>query len=1319
MADSLLNLLFELMGGAFSLSQAAFRAIVNLPNGHRFALVVVLAAGLSLGIGQSVILFVNRIKPLRFCLSLLLNAILFAFGFLFLVFSTWLIGLLPGFARVPWGDLVDTLGLSYTPLLFSFLGAMPYLGVPILNLLSVWHLLAMVTGISAIAGVGSANAFTHVVLGWVVLQLLQGTIGQPIAELGRRMSRRVAGVDLVRRRSEVVERVQSGLAIGTPANGAQQADRLDANNREVSEGISKSISEGISAAAVSGSRLSVEPSQPIAEPGLQYGITAQASGAAALQLPSQDTETLGVRLENRVQGIPQIVRLAFILLGMVLLFVLVALLLRPIRLSLFGWYDSLPRFVRWIFDLSWIGIVALVFAGLLAPLETLGWWAGWFGDDLETQAELTVAPSQPSGAATASAALGIDRPDRYVVYLDGVGQSGEAYTPDIEDFLEALQPALPKNMELVRGLMLYSVRNQALVSDRPLAWVWRLADQMRWENPMALLGLMVNVRNAWIVAVSADKRYGPIYNQGIAQVIYNGLIRHGYQPGEGIPITLVGYSGGAQMSVASAPYLRRALEAEIEVISLGGVMSANNNFLKLEHLYHLVGDQDVVERLGPLLFPGRRKWFPLSYWNRAMRKGKISEISLGPMGHQVPGGIMDPNAYLPDGQSHLQKTIAQIRSILKGNFLVNTPPRPRQTSNYERYKQAEFNSYTYYPLAQTVDPQWYQPIAPWMGRLILPQPNERRLVRGVWFEVHHAPAGYESLVGQKVMLRWADHPAVKQWVRAVTHNVHFSVDAQYSSQYGGTIHPDRLNHWQQVGPLESLAGSHPVDDVVVMLVGDVEVGEWMSGRVDEWMSGRVDEWESQGEGQARDEESNSASANLASIASSTHPPIHPSTHPPILSITHTPSEITGRYYGLVQFEAPLAGSDRFQVRHFNRASRQFDGWAEGVRLPAVVLAQCYGSFPSTSEGLERSPLNETGWYIYGAKDATGTFVVQALAPRSLFRLQPDRVVFGRKASYRYIRQESWSKAVEQKGRIASVLCVGRRQTEDIRAAVEEWQVGDRVLVLHVYGGIGGNKKEPAAATPIFFGHFAYGVATVVHDPISDERRFEIQYYQVYTHNTDGINSGTLHWSRYMGDRQFGWAGTRPVCDILVKFDPFTGDYDIDGTRRSPLDNMIRQLEAMTARYRIGDGTGATYVGPANNCSQDANQALFASIRSLSQQIEANQSLLRPWLEQNPDRAMRYEQLLAVKEKLAHQLQPFGSPRSDWETNEFKLGTTLEDDPLRNLWIGLGSWRTLLPRKASDAIVKAFLEQGASVWVLRTNQIGGHDPDIEPIAPMTL
>jgi predicted Abi (CAAX) family protease len=1224
--DQLLTQIDDSIGGSFSLSQEAFKQIASLLEGQKTAFLIVLATGLSLAVGQSIILFINRVQPLRFIFSLLLNAILFTCGFLFLVFSTWLIGWLPGFVQMPWSDLVAVLGLSYAPLLFSFLAALPYAGVPILNVLSVWRLLAMVTGFSAIAEVSTVRAFAHVAFGWFALQLLERTIGQPIAKLGRQLAQRVAGVDLVNNRSELANIVRSGLETRILENPS--APSLETPESDLQ---------------------STAPSESIQMP---------QTAVASVQEPSKAISgSIAVRLSHLFQKIPQVIRLGLILLGMLLLFALVAILLRPIRESLFIWHESLPKLVRWIFDSIWIGVIALVFAGLLAPLEALGWWAGWYDDELETYNSTTPPPDRSS-----------DRPiTRYIIYLDGVGQSGEAYTPDVVEFIQALQAVLPEDVDFVRGLMMYSAFNRPLVADRPLAWVWRLADKMRWENPTALLGLMVNLRNAWIVAVSTDRRYGPIYNQGLTQVLYNSLMQRGYQPGSGVPITLIGYSGGGQMSVAVAPYLTQVLGTKIEVISLGGVMSGNNNFLKLAHLYHLVGDKDGVARLGSILFPGRWQLFALSYWNRAKRKGKISSLSLGSMGHQVPGGMMDPNALLPNGQSNLQHTIAVILSILQGRFLVATTHRPKPIANYERYKQADFNHYTYYPLNQTVDLQWYRPIAPWMGRLILPLTSERKQVRGVWFEVHHAANGYESLVGQTVMLRWMAHPSVTELVKAVTHDVHFSVDAEYSSQYGGNIHPERLNHWQQVDPLESLAGSHPNDDSIVMLEEEVRV----------------------------------------EVADR-----------PILRIAHQPVEITGRYYGLVRFERAIEGTDRFSVKHFNPSSRQFDGWTEIVRLPDVIRDR-NGSCPSTTRNLEQSSLNETGWYIYGAKDANGQFVVQALAPRSLFRLQPDRVVFGKKNSYRYIRQESWANAVAQKGRISSVLCVGNRHSEQIQSAIDDWKVGDRALLLHVYGGIGGKKKEPAAATPLFFGHFAYGLATVIRDPLSQELRFEIQYYQVYAHNPDGLTAGTLHWSRYMGDRQFGWLGSRPTCDISIKFEPFTGYFDINGMRRSALSNMLSQLEAMTSRYRIGDGTGATYVGPANNCAQDSNQALFASIRSLSQAIANNQTLLQTWLDRNSAQAQRYQQLLDVKVKLYRKLQSLGSPRADWENNEFNLGTTLEDEPLLNLWFGLGSWRTLLPRKASDTIVRVFLEQGASVWVVRTNQVGGQDLDIEPISPMTL
>lgn len=1236
---------WELIREVLSFNSEAFQTIVHLPDGMLLALLVVVLAGLSLSIGQSIILFINRIKPARFVFSLLLNAILFTFGFLFLVLSTWLICLLPWSVNVPFLTLMKVLGLSYAPLLFGFLGALPYVGVPILNLLSVWRLLTMVVGFSVVAGVSETIAITYVAFGWIVLQLLESTIGQPIAKFGKKLADSVAGVELATKGEELQEIIRS------------RTGQLSANPTITSE-----VRELIQASG----RSATDAAQAVAQK-----LASEPRTATELKVTQNiDTSDPIVQLEHGSRNIGEVIKWIASLLAMAIIFLLIFDLMRPIRDFFFGWYDELPKLFRLIFNLVWIGVVAIVFAGLLAPLESLGWWAGWYGDDLDVgQASCLSSPNPNPQTPTPNPQSSNPNPQklsRYIVYLDGIGQSGEEYTPDVEDFLTAFKAVLPQDIKFIQGLMMYSVLNKPLDEDRPLAFLWRLADKMRWSNPAALLGVVLNLRNVFIVAVSADQRYGPIYNQGIAQVLYNGLIAQGYQPGSGVPITLIGYSGGGEMSVAAGPYLKRATGASIDVISLGGVMSANNNFLKLEHLYHLVGEKDTVERIGPIIFPGRWKWFFLSYWNRAKRKGKISIISLGEVGHQVPGGMMDPNAFLPDGRSYLQQTIEVILQVLEGKALRADRSIKRKISHYDLYQQAEFTHPDYYPVNQTVDPSLYRPIGNWMGRLILPKPEQRQQVRGALLEIYHAPDNYQQLIGQVVNLRWSDHPLVQKMVKAVTKDVHFSVDAEYTSKYEGLIHPDRLNHWQQVDPLESLAGSHPTDDIIVMLNEPVIVEA-----------------------------------------------IDNSPAPYSLYISTTPVQITGRYYALVKFIKPISGTDKFRVWHFNKATRKFDGVEEIVRMPEVK-ADVNGCYPSTSRNIEKVSLNEQGWYIYGAKDNSGTFVVQSIAPRALLQLQPQEVIFGRKPGEKYIRKDAWADAKAKKGKVTSVLLspIGG----GIGEATADWQENDLALLIHTYGGIGGNKKEPAAVTPIFFGHFAFGVAKVFREPLADELTFDIRYHQVYTHNTDGIIAGTLHWSRYMGDRQFGWAGVRPVCDILIKLDAFTSFYELDGFQASPLTEMLRQLQVMTARYRIGDGTGGTYVGPANNCAQDSNQALFASLTQTAKFVQDHPEIITKLIEVSPEQGRRYQKLELLKKELKRELQPFGGPRSDWEKNEYNLGCTLEDNPIQNLLTGLGSWRTLLPRVASDTIAQTFLKYGATMWVLRTNQIGGYDFDIEPIAP---
>ncbi|MFO7628427.1 MAG: hypothetical protein R6W06_02705 [Prochlorococcaceae cyanobacterium] len=93
------------------------------------------------------ILFVNRVTPIRFALSLVVEAILLVVGFLFWALSTWLVARLAFAVPVRPAVVVLALGVAHAPQLLAFLGALPYLGVPWLTLLSLWTAIAFVVAL--------------------------------------------------------------------------------------------------------------------------------------------------------------------------------------------------------------------------------------------------------------------------------------------------------------------------------------------------------------------------------------------------------------------------------------------------------------------------------------------------------------------------------------------------------------------------------------------------------------------------------------------------------------------------------------------------------------------------------------------------------------------------------------------------------------------------------------------------------------------------------------------------------------------------------------------------------------------------------------------------------------------------------------------------------------------------------------------------------------------------------------------------------------------------------------------------------------------
>ncbi|MGI0487431.1 type II CAAX prenyl endopeptidase Rce1 family protein [Pantanalinema rosaneae CENA516] len=609
-------------------------------------------------------------------------------------------------------------------------------------------------------------------------------------------------------------------------------------------------------------------------------------------------------------------------------------------------------------------------------------------------------------------------------------------------------------------------------------------------------------------------------------------------------------------------------------------------------------------------------------------------------------------------------------------------------SHYAVTSRAPFNQLSYYPVKQTLPPDLYRPVGNWVGRLILPLVKEQQGQDWVWLEVYHAPPEATDLIGKRVKLTWSQNPEVQRYVAAVTRDVQFTPDVEALQQTTGNLYPQRLNGRTQVGPLQAIAGARPQDDVTVTL----------------------------------------EQATLTQQAETAE-----------LQIATEPLLETGRYYTLVKLLGTVqkakpqfipkdcpggrpCPSELFRVQHYNPATGKFDGKQETVRIPQQPI-DGFGVYASTPRELEASPAGTAGWYLYGAQDKTGLFTVQAIKPRSLFQLQPNRVILGAGKGLDYINYDNWSQTEHQQGTAHTVLIDKTAPTPE--AAIANWKEGDRALVMHLFGGRGGERGEPVAMGTVT-GHFSYGLATIVRDPFTKDLQFDLRYQQVYATNIEGVISGTNTWTNYMGNLQRGWLGTRPVTDVIVKLDAIAQDYDFGGTRLSPLAEFDRQLSVINARYRTGDGTGAANVTPATSCVQDSNQALFLTIQRIRETVAANPTI-QNWWSSHPDdpTVKRFERLVALGNDLETQLMPFGIVRGDWKSNANALsGTQIQPENFtrsdsnlpENTLAAFTSWRTILPRQAQDELSILFLRHGATLWFLQTNQVGGRNPAILPIAP---
>ena len=167
---------------------------------------IVFLAGASTLLGESAILFINRVRRGRFFLSLVTNGVVFMISYAVWGLTISIVGRVMFQVNPPWGEVVRMVGLSTAPLVFGCLVLIPWMGTFISKVLSIWSVLILIGIVQFEFRIGFGGAVVCVVLGWLLSLLFTNTIGGPVVKLRNKVFQRVSGSSLERTNEDILLR---------------------------------------------------------------------------------------------------------------------------------------------------------------------------------------------------------------------------------------------------------------------------------------------------------------------------------------------------------------------------------------------------------------------------------------------------------------------------------------------------------------------------------------------------------------------------------------------------------------------------------------------------------------------------------------------------------------------------------------------------------------------------------------------------------------------------------------------------------------------------------------------------------------------------------------------------------------------------------------------------------------------------------------------------------------------------------------------------------------------------------------------------------
>jgi len=189
-----INSILGLVGGSLRLDSLAFQAAFGAgPLGTGLLIWIVLFGGLSLMIGQSVVLFANRVSPARFIISLALGAFKFLLDVLVVVLVVW--GMANLLSAHTWllGQVGRAVALASAPYWFSLFFLIPYLGLILERMLKFYVILALIVAVQSIFGIPFLDAILASVLALLLAQVVSGVLGKFFDPLADRITDALVG----------------------------------------------------------------------------------------------------------------------------------------------------------------------------------------------------------------------------------------------------------------------------------------------------------------------------------------------------------------------------------------------------------------------------------------------------------------------------------------------------------------------------------------------------------------------------------------------------------------------------------------------------------------------------------------------------------------------------------------------------------------------------------------------------------------------------------------------------------------------------------------------------------------------------------------------------------------------------------------------------------------------------------------------------------------------------------------------------------------------------------------------------------------------